>query len=129
MATVERPFAACVRLAPEMDKAKQHMDRVIDIKSNNPLLGTWKCCDGFSDVQFSIAAEGGQLTVVGTDTDDGEKAEIHDVSWSPEQSTLQFAAHWASTGRFVRYRICPAPVTGRANVTYTYSAQETWERV
>jgi hypothetical protein len=105
------------------------MHRVIDIKSKNPLLGTWKCCDGFSDIQFSVAAEGGNLTVVGIDTDDGEKAEIRDVSWSPEQSTLQFAAHWVSTGRFVKYRICPAAVTGRANVTYTFSAQETWERV
>jgi hypothetical protein len=105
------------------------MNRVIDIKSKNPLLGTWKCCDGFSDVQFSVAAEGGNLTAVGIDTHDREKAEIHDVSWSPEQNTLQFVAHWPSTGRFVKYRIVPAPAAGRANVTYTYSAQETWERV
>lgn len=112
-----------------MDKPQQHMDRVIDIKSKNPLLGTWKCCDGFSDVQFSIAAEGGHPSVVSTDTDDGEKAGIHNVSWLPEQSTLQFLAHWPSTGRFVKYRVCPAPVAGRANVTYTFSTQETWERV
>jgi hypothetical protein len=105
------------------------MHRVIDIKSKNPLLGTWKSRDAFSDVQFTVAAEGGNLSVVGIDTDDGEKAEIRDVSWSPEKGTLQFSAHWPSTGRFVKYRICPAPVAGRANVDYTYSTQETWERV
>jgi hypothetical protein len=105
------------------------MHRVIDIKSKNPLLGTWKYCDGFSDIEFTVTAEGGNLTVVGIDTHDGEKAEIHDISWSPEQGALQFSAHWPSTGRFVKYRVCPASIAGRVNVTYTYSTQETWERV
>jgi hypothetical protein len=45
-------------------------------QEQNPLLGRWKCCDGFSDIQFGVAAEGGNLTVAGIDKDDGEKAEM-----------------------------------------------------
>jgi hypothetical protein len=105
------------------------MNRVVDIKSKNPLLGTWKCCDGFSDVQFTISAEGGSLAVTGIDTHDGEKAEIHNVTWLPEEGALQFAAHWPSTGRFTKYAFRQSPVEGRAGVTYTYTAQEIWEKV
>lgn len=105
------------------------MTPVVDIKSKNPLVGTWKCCDGFSGLHITISADGGKLTVVGVDTDDGEKAEIHDVSWSPEKTTLEFSAHWPTTGRFTKYRFRPAIAIGRVDVTYTYTAQETWERV
>jgi hypothetical protein len=105
------------------------MNRIVDIKSKNPLIGTWKCCDGFSDVQFTISTRSGLLAVDGTDTHDGEKAEIHDVVWLPDQSTLQFSAHWPSTGRFTKYRFQPSPSEGRVGVTYTYTAQEIWEKV
>ena len=105
------------------------MSQVVEIKSRNPLLGTWKSSDGFSDVQYTVSAESGKLVVTGIDTDDGEKPEVRDVVWSEENRTLEFTAYWESTGRTVKYRLQPASAPGRARVTFTYTTQETWELV
>jgi len=105
------------------------MSDVVEIKSRNPLLGTWKACDGFSDVHFTVNAENGKLVVTGVDIEDGEKPEIRDVVWTEEKRTLEFTSYWSSTGRLVKYRMRPAIAAGRAEVTYTYTAQETWEVV
>jgi hypothetical protein len=105
------------------------MSHVVDLKSRNPLLGTWKTCDGFSDMHFTVSAENGKLLVTGVDIEDGEKPDIRDVVWTEEKRTLEFSSYWASTGRLVKYRLRPAIAPGRAEVTYTYTAQETWERV
>ncbi len=105
------------------------MAHIVDIKSKNPLLGKWKCCDGFSDIQFTVSADDGNFTVTGIDTSDGEHAEIHGVSFSLESHTLSFAAHWPRTGRFMKYKFQPAIASGRADVTYSFTTQETWEKV
>jgi hypothetical protein len=105
------------------------MSQVVDIKSRNPVLGTWKTCDGFSDVQYTVSAEAGKLVVTGVDTHDGEKPEIHDVLWIEEKRLLEFTSYWPSTGRSMKYRMRPAIAPGRADITYTYTSQETWELV
>lgn len=105
------------------------MTNIVDIKSKNPLLGTWRCCDGFSDVEYTVTVNDGTLTVVGTDKHDGESAEIRDVVWSTHKNELHFSAYWPSSGRFVKYRLQPSVAPDRADVTYTYTAQETWERI
>jgi hypothetical protein len=104
------------------------MSNVHDLTPKNPYLGTWRSCDGFSDVEYTIAIEDGRLTVSGFDKADGEAAEIRNVAWSAGTSTLTFEAYWPSSGQLTKYRFAPAPRSGRANVTYSYTAQETWER-
>lgn len=105
------------------------MADVIDLHSRNPLLGTWKASDGFSDVQYTVSASAGKILVTGVDVDDGEKIEIRDVSWDDDKGVLTFNAYIPSTGRTLQYHLRQAPATGRAMVTYTYTAQETWELV
>ena len=106
------------------------MSHVVDIKSKNQLLGTWRSCDPFEeDTQYTIAAKDGSLVVSGIDTSDGERPEIYGVAWSEEKGTLEFAAHWPSTGRHTKYRFC-TPLSGdRTGVSYTFTVQQIWERV
>lgn len=103
------------------------MTNVIDLRSSHPLIGDWKSCDGFSDVVYRIASSAGTLQVTGEDIDDGEKAKIYDVVVN-EDLSIEFAAYWPSTGRFVKYRFRVGP-NGRAMVTYTYTDKELWERI
>jgi len=105
------------------------MADVIDINGRNPLLGTWRACDGFSDVRYTVSAEGGKLTVTGIDIGEGEIAQIYDVAWHEGKYTLEFSAYWPSTGRLTKNRFQPSTANNRADVTYTFTAQETWERV
>jgi hypothetical protein len=102
---------------------------IIDIKSRNPLLGTWRTCDGFTDFQYTVSASGGEIIVSGTDVSDGENAEVRDVVWNEERGTLRFVAYIPSTGRTIKYQFRQAPAPGRASVTYTLTEQETWELV
>jgi hypothetical protein len=104
------------------------MAPVHELNAKNPFLGTWRSCDGFTDVEYTVSAEGGSLLVSGVDKSDGEVAEIRNVNWSASTSVLTFEAYWPKTGQTTKYRFGPAPRPGRANVTYTYTAQETWER-
>ena len=105
------------------------MPDVIDLHSRNPLLGTWKTTDGFSDWQYTVSASAGKILVTGVDVEDGEKAEVNDVHWDEEKGVLSFSAYITSTGRTLKFRVRQAPAQGRAMVTYTYTAQETWELV
>lgn len=81
-----------------------------------------------SEVEFSISQNKGVLIVTGCDTSDGEVASISNVSWSKLEQKLCFDAYWPSTGQLTRYRIVRAPKDGRAMVTYTITAQDTWEK-
>ena len=92
------------------------------------LVGTWICTDGMSDVAYTIKYRAGKITVTGIDGYDGEKAEIQDVAWVPRRTALRFSAHWPSTGRFVKYEFKVLPDPLRVGVSYTYSAQEIWEK-
>jgi hypothetical protein len=106
------------------------MSHVVDIKSKNPLLGTWRSCDPFEEnVSFTISAEGGVLAVSGIDSSDDERPEVLALTWSQESRVLEFSAHWPSTGRLTKYRFS-APNSGdRTEVSYTYTVQQIWERV
>ena len=91
-------------------------------------VGIWKCCDGFSDTEFTIRMRGAKPVVTVLDRADGEKPEIYDIAWDEDQHALSFAVHWSS-GRFIKYRLTPSPVLGRVEVTYNLIAQELWELV
>ena len=106
------------------------MSHVVDIKSKNPLLGTWRSCDPFEEnVHFTITAEGGALAVSGIDTSDGERPEIHGITWSQEKGILEFSAHWPVTGRMTKYRFSTPSSDNRTDVCYTFTVQQIWERL
>jgi len=91
------------------------------------LVGTWKCCDGFSDTRINIKVRAGIFAVSVLHKYDGEQPRVYDITWNDRQQELSFAVHWSS-GRFVRYRFTPSLVEGRLDLTFSYTAQELWER-
>lgn len=90
---------------------------------NELLSGSWRCADRFFGLTIHFTEEDGALKVSVVDEDDGETAEVYDVKL--EEGRLCFATHWPSNGRFIKYRILVTE-EGVADVTFTYSAQETW---
>ncbi len=100
----------------------------IDLKTMRRFVGTWRCADGFSEVEFTVKLKGGAFVVSGIDGYDREAPEIYDVSWNAKTSALRFSTYWSSTGRFMKYTFTPSIVNRRIEVTYTYTAQELWER-
>ena len=106
------------------------INRIVDIKSKNPLHGTWKCCDGFSDVQFTISTRSGVLAVDGTDTHDGEKAEIQTLCGYPTRALCDSPLTGFEHGEIYEISISAILIEkARVGVTYTYTAQEIWEKV
>jgi hypothetical protein len=99
--------------------------RVLDQKKR--LTGSWKCCDGFSDVAITVRVRTGKFVVSIVDKYDGEKPEVHDIAWNEKQLELGFSVHWSS-GRFIKYRFMPSVVADRLELTYSYIGQELWER-
>ena len=95
----------------------------------NPIVGTWQSCDGISEVEFSISYNEGVLAVNGCDKSDGEEASISNVSWNELEQKLCFEAYWPSSGQLTKYKIVSAPRNGRVMVTYTLTAQDTWEKI
>lgn len=104
------------------------MSNVVDFDAQHPLSGTWKCCDGFSDIEVTINFVAGQPSVTISDKYDGESPELFGVGWSAEQSILSFSTLW-STGRLVKYQFTPSPKPGRVGVTFSYTDHEVWERL
>ena len=100
--------------------------RVPDPKKR--FTGIWKCCDGFSDVEISVKVRANAFRVSALDRYDGEVPEVYDVNWNEERAELSFAIHWSS-GRFLKYRFMPSVVKDRLELTYTFIAQELWQRV
>jgi hypothetical protein len=105
------------------------MSNVVSIDPESRFVGNWKCCDGFSDITFHVTASEGSFVVSVTDPDSAIKPEVFSTVYKPASRTLEFSVHWASTGRFTKYSLIPSPVTGRVEVTFTYTATELWERV
>jgi len=91
------------------------------------LAGSWKCCDGFSDVVITIKVRADNFNVSALDEYDGEEPEVYDIAWNEKQLELSFAIHWSS-GRFIKYRFMPSVVEGRLELTYSFVGQELWER-
>lgn len=95
--------------------------------TSNPLAGTWKCGDGFSEVEINVEFNGDTPRVSVIDKCDDEVPQIFEVLWDPEKGRLIFGTLW-STGRFVKYSFLSSPIDGRANVTFSYTDQELWVR-
>ena len=102
------------------------MAEITPLKINNPLVGKWTASDGFSDVVVIISCELNKFQVSVLDQEDNEVAEVYDVR--TENEALLFNVHWPSTGRFVKYRFL-ALHNGTVGVTYTYSGQDTWQKL
>lgn len=103
------------------------MGKTLPLSQSSRIVGTWKHCDGFSDIEFSFSVVNGTVAVSVVDTSDGETPEIFDVTWDDNQLFLCFTAHWR-TGRFVKYRVAVGPNANRVEATITYTVQELWER-
>lgn len=95
-------------------------------KLNKLLAGSWRCADGFPGLTIHIEEENGAHKVSVIDEDDGEIAEVYDIR--VEEGRLCFGTHWPSNGRFIKYRVLVTK-DGIADVTFTYSAQETWLKI
>lgn len=93
----------------------------------NPLIGTWKCGDGFSDVEICVSFKGDMPSISVIDKYDDEIPQIFEVRWDAEKGILSFGTLW-STGRFVKYSFMSSPIDGRASVTFSYTDQELWVR-
>ncbi len=90
------------------------------------LAGTWVNGDEYAtEVEYQVSRRAEGFVVRAVDRFDGEKAEVYDVQWDGE--ALSFAAHWPSTGRFVKCRL-QAISTNRVDFTYTYTQREMWHR-
>lgn len=105
------------------------MSNVISIDPENRFVGSWKCCDGFSEIVFNVESVDGSFAVSVTDPDCDSTPEVFGTLYQPAKRTLEFSVHWSHTGRCVKYRLIPSPVAGRVDVTFTYTAMELWERV
>ena len=104
------------------------MSKVVSIDPENRFIGSWKCCDGFSDITFHVSSMDGSFAVSVNDPDSDSAPEVFGVLYQPVKRTLEFSVHWSHTGRCVKYRLVPSPITGRVHVTFTYTATELWER-
>ena len=103
------------------------MKRIQNAVALNPLVGTWKCGDGFSDVEISVQFKGDIPSVSVVDKYDDEAPQVFEVLWDAEKGILSFGT-LLSTGRFVKYSFMSSPIVGRAGVTFSYTDQELWVR-
>ncbi len=103
------------------------MTRARRRKAKTPtLVGTWVNGDEYeTDVEYQVSHGATGFAVQAVDRFDGERAEVHDIKWDGE--ALTFAAHWPSTGRFVKCRLL-AISPNRVDFTHTYTQQEMWHR-
>jgi hypothetical protein len=104
------------------------MTNVVFIDPENRFIGSWKSCDGFSDVTFHVSNMDGSFTISVDDPDSDSPPEVFGVLYQPAKRMLEFSVHWSHTGRCVKYRLIPSPSPGRVDVTFTYTATELWER-
>jgi hypothetical protein len=105
------------------------MSNVVSIDPEDRFVGSWKCCDGFSEIVFRVENKSGSFTVSVDDPGSDSTPEVFGTLYQPAKRTLEFSVHWGDTGRCVKYRLIPSPVAGRVDVTFTYTATELWERL
>lgn len=103
------------------------MSNVVPLSQRVRIAGRWKFRDGFSDIEFTITADGDDLGVDVVDTSDGERPEVFGVKWQEKDMSLLFAVHW-SNGRFQKYQVAVGPDQDRVEATITSTIQEIWER-
>ncbi len=102
------------------------MTKITPINSGNPLIGIWKANDGFPGIFVTIKTgyKGFQVTAV--DDSDGERPEVYDLKYA--EDILSFNLYFNSNGRLIKYRF-QSLSNDRVDVTFTYSEQETWEKI
>ncbi len=103
------------------------MSNVFALSQNGRIAGTWKHCDGCSDVEFTFSVTDGELSVSVVDVNDGETPEIYAAHWNEGRLEISFAALW-SNGRLVKYRASVGANKDRLQATITSTWQELWER-
>ena len=102
------------------------MSNIIGLNNNHPLVGKWQATDGFSDVIVSIEPKNNSFIVNVVDESDGEVAEVYETNFDGD--ALRFNVHWLGNGRFIKYRFLLTD-KNTIDVTYTYSSQETWQKI
>jgi hypothetical protein len=94
----------------------------------HPLIGAWVNGDEYeTEVEYIVARVGKNFTVRAVDRFDGEEGEVQKVSYDDDTSTLSFAVHWNSTGRFMKIRLM-AISPNRVSFTYTFTENQMWFR-
>src|SRR5262245_16119651 len=85
------------------------------------LVGVWRSAGDFgSQVEYRVRKKGSGYRVTARDVGDGELADIFEEKWDPRAAVLSFAAHWNSTGRFLRCRL-QMTSKEKAELTYTFT--------
>ena len=84
------------------------------------LAGIWRARDEWSDIEYRVSGKEPRYRVSVRDFKDGEKADVFETKWNAAKETLSFAAHWNSTGRFMRCRL-RAISTSQVDLMYTYT--------
>lgn len=101
------------------------MSNVVNLKSVNPLVGTWGALDDDgTTVEYTIASTASGLSVVAKDTYDGEIGAVSEVEQS--DAALMFTVKW-STGRVCRCRVQPG-TRDQVQFTFTYTEHEHLQR-
>jgi len=92
-------------------------------RTGNLLVGVWRAPDEWSNIEYRVTRKGTHYSVVVRDFDDGERADVFEIKWSPKLHELSFAAHWNSTGRFMRCRMRAGSKT-QVDLTFTYTEMQ-----
>jgi len=87
------------------------------------LVGVWRAPDEWSNVEYRVARKRGGYSVVVRDFADGERADVYETKWNAKRNELSFAAHWNSTGRFMRCRLKAGSKT-QVDLTFTYTEMQ-----
>ncbi len=103
------------------------MSNVVQLGNAHRVVGTWKHCDGFSELEFTFSLYDGTVGVSVLDVEDGERPEVMSVEWIDQALELGFSVHWRH-GRLTRYRFQLSPNQNRGSVTLSTTYQELWER-
>ena len=102
------------------------MSEIFQLQKNHPLVGTWRPADDFSDIEIVITASTNSFMVSAKDLSDGEEADVSKIAF--DGTLLTFSLHWASTGRLVTHKfLCQSK--NCISSTYTYTAQEIWQKI
>jgi hypothetical protein len=98
------------------------------MKQPHTLIGSWVNGDEYkTEVEYIISGKEPRFKVRVVDRYDGEKGEVHDISYDDKTSTLSFSIYWNSTGRFVKTRM-HAISQNRVSYTYTFTESQMWLR-
>jgi hypothetical protein len=97
------------------------MGNVLNLKSTNPLVGTWGSLDDDgTSVEYTISQTTSGLSVSAKDIYDGEFGTVSEIEQSG--SALYFTVAW-STGRACKCTVRPAS-SNQVQFSFTYTEHE-----